>query len=621
VRFPRVYGGEACPVNMFQLDWAKTSIWREQAESPHTGSSSLRPEDIHKTSLLLWEEHCHECAPPLCYQSCSLYVARKDQKCARFVYGIYPNRRFSGEFGFGADISFRRWGKLESPLYGKSIGIGGHRALHGVDRVLTGFVNFISDVLQPANPKRRLNGALILARNGLLAKFFEGDPDAPYDDFVLECFSPEQKPFRLILDHHAGGDYKLRHAFDIRPGWNFHTLPAARFRLSPRGAITLSPENSDERRLIFTWLDFVRFRPGYKAKVAATETKRQPKVKCVAWDLDNTLWKGTLAEDGEHGLQPNAQALDLIRLLDDRGIIQTVVSKNNFQDAWAVIERLQLQDYFLYPAINWQPKSENLAKVASKLNIDLDTFALIDDSPFERAEVQNALPQVRAYSVDQIPSLLSLEEFNVPVTEASKQRRLSYLTEIKREEEKSSFIGDYEEFLRSCKMKVRVFVPREESHILRCLELIQRANQLNMSNRRYSAAEFNTLLSTPGMMCLSLDCSDRFGEYGIVGFVCVDENRESPMIRDMVLSCRVAQKRVEHTFLEWLASHEAERGMKVLEAELIRTARNQPLLQVFEDLRFAVVAEQDGRRLVRLPLDPLIAQNDVLALEAEVTSH
>jgi len=93
------------------------------------------------------------------------------------------------------------------------------------------------------------------------------------------------------------------------------------------------------------------------------------------------------------------------------------------------------------------------------------------------------------------------------------------------------------------------------------------------------------------------------------------------MIRDMVLSCRVAQKRVEHTFLEWLASHEAERGMTVLEAELIRTARNQPLLQVFEDLRFTVVDENGGRRLVQLPLDPLIAQNDILALEAEVTSH
>ncbi len=604
---------------MFQLDWAKSNLWREQPEGRHAGRSALQPADVYKTSLLLWEEHCHECSLPLCYQTCSLYVVRADQKCARFVYGIYPNPGFNGLLGFGADISFRRWGKLETALYGKSVRVRSHRAFHGLDRQLTRIVNSISDVLKPINPKRRLNGALILWRNIFLAKFFSGEPAAPYDDFVLECFSPEEKPFRLILDHHAG-DHKLRHSFEIRPGWNFHTLPADRFRLNAQGGITLSPENSDERRLIFTWLDFVRFQPGYKLSPPVGEGKlHKPKLKCVAWDLDNTVWKGTLAEDGELGLQPNVQALELIKWLDDRGIVQTVVSKNNFKDAWKVVERLHLQDYFLHPAINWEPKSKNLAQVASKLNIDLDTFALIDDSPFERAEVQNALPQVRVYSIEQIPSLPGFEEFDVPVTETSKKRRVLYLTEIKREEQKNAFSGDYEAFLRSCEMKLRVFVPREEAHVQRCLELIQRANQLNLSNRRYTAAEFSALLSAPGMFCLALDCSDRFGEYGIVGFACVDESQENPVIRDMVLSCRVAQKRVEHTFLEWLANHEAERGMKVLKAELIPTARNQPLLQVFEDLQFVLISDLGGRRLMQLPLGAHIAPSGIFELEVEVS--
>jgi hypothetical protein len=274
---------------MFQLDWAKASLWRQQPEARHDGRSALNPGDVSRTSLLLWEEHCHECSLPLCYQTCTLYVARTDQKCARFVYGIYPNSGFSGLFGFGADISFRRWGKLETALYGKSVRVGSHRAFHWFDRQLTRIANFISDVLKPVNPKRRLNGALILGRNYFLAKFFSGDPSQPYDNFVLECFSPEEKPFRLILDHHSG-DYHLRHSFEIRPGWNFHTLPADRFRLNAHGGITVSPENSDERRVIFTWLDFVRLQPAARKSVPAGEAKLQkPKVKCVAWDLDNTL--------------------------------------------------------------------------------------------------------------------------------------------------------------------------------------------------------------------------------------------------------------------------------------------------------------------------------------------
>ena len=80
--------------------------------------------------MLLWEEHCHECAIPQCYETCSLYVRRSDQKCARFVYGIYPNPNFSGLLPYGADIFFRRWAKLEAILYPNGTRIGRVRALN-----------------------------------------------------------------------------------------------------------------------------------------------------------------------------------------------------------------------------------------------------------------------------------------------------------------------------------------------------------------------------------------------------------------------------------------------------------------------------------------------------------
>ncbi len=263
---------------------------------------------------------------------------------------------------------------------------------------------------------------------------------------------------------------------------------------------------------------------------------------------------------------------------------RTIVSKNNFADAWPVVGRLGLQDYFLHPAINWQPKSSNLREVAAKLNLNLDAFALIDDSPFERAEVHETLPQVRVYRDDQVDSLLTYSEFDVPVSESTRLRRASYLTEIKREEEREVFGSDYEAFLRSCGMKLRLFVPREERHIARCLELIQRSNQLNLSNTRYTAEEFRALLSSPGFLCVAMDCQDRFGAYGIVGFASIDENAPNPALRDLVLSCRVAQKRVEHAFIEWLAGRERARGSRALVAEIVKTERNHPIVQVFADL-------------------------------------
>jgi FkbH-like protein len=606
---------------MFQIDWAQKGTWGKEAHliAPH--NSQLNREEVRSMALLHWEEHCHECAIPTCYTSCSLYVPRADNKCSRFVYGIYPNPSFKGLFDFGADIRFRRWGKLESQLYGKSVSISHHRYLDRANRL-------VSQPLKGAanNAQALPNGGLTVigktfyskVRNKYFVKGASAGEKTAFDAFVLECFSPEDEPFRLVLEYFHR-QVKMRQSFDIKPGWNFYTLPAEAFGFgpaSPVGKLTLAPENNAEKRLIFTWLDLVRYSESHRTEMRGAPSWPVPaaKVKCVAWDLDNTLWRGILAEDSEAHLEPRAEAVELIKKLDERGIIQTVVSKNNFADAWSVIQRLGLQDYFLYPAINWQPKSSNLKDIAEKLNLNADAFALIDDSPFERAEVEAALPQVRVYCETQLDALLSYKEFDVPVSESSKKRRFSYLTEIKREQEKEAFGGDYEAFLRSCGMKLRLFTPCEDRHILRCLELIQRANQLNLSNTRYSEEEFRELLARPGFLCIAMDCEDRFGAYGIVGFASVDETGAQPILRDLVLSCRVAQKRVEHTFVQWLAGRARVSGAASLRAEMIRTERNQPIVQVFDDLRFRSLSEKNGRSLMEV--DATMLLDGLVVIEA-----
>ena len=603
-------------------------------EGNTTVSSSeltIKKGDVRRTLLLHWEEHCHECAIPICYTSCSLYVPRADKGCSRFVYGIYPNPNFKGLFDFGADIRFRRWAKLETKLYGKSVSVRQHRFLDRFNRLVTRPLDGASGSKYAETARALLNGRLTVfektlfakTRNKYFTKLAPQGENVTYDEFVIECFSPEDQPFRLTLEY-FDEEVKARQSFNIKPGWNLYTLPAAALRFSsnpPAGKLTLSPENNAEKRLVFTWLDLVQYREAHRPKTGhgqAGHPVPAAKVKCVAWDLDNTLWMGILAEESQTHLVPRPEALELLKALDARGIVQTIVSKNNFEDAWPVIERLGLQDYFLYPAINWQPKSSNLKEVAAQLNLNPDAFALIDDSPFERAEVRSALPQVRVYSEDQMSTLLARSEFDVPVSESSKKRRTSYLTEIKREKEREAFGGDYEAFLRSCEMKLRLFVPREERHILRCLELIQRANQLNLSNTRYTAEEFRGLLSRPGVLCVAMDCKDRFGAYGIVGFASVDERQEKPVLKDLVLSCRVAQKRVEHTFLQWLAGWEASRGMNVLLAELVRTERNKPIRQVFGDLSFRTLAEEDARCVMEWPLDPKPTVGDLMEVVIEV---
>ncbi len=604
---------------MFQIDWANRSLWQEEQRVAAPSEPRLDRNAVSKAMLLHWQEHCLECSPPQCYQTCSLFVARADRKCSRFVYGIVPNGKFRGLLDFGADIRFRRWAKLETRLYGAALHPQQIGRLSRFDSTLIAGVNLASNALVQLSPYRRLNGGFALMRE----KAFDRLPSSTaerLDAFVLECFSPEESNFRLILEH-WNGDLKFRHAFEIRPGLNYHEIPMERFNTYPlAGKLSLYPENDLECRLIFTWLDFVKFKHAHRLRSSApVQSGARPasKVKCVVWDLDNTLWTGILTEDTESRIQLRADAADLIKELDRRGVVQSVVSKNNFDDAWGVISRLSLGEYFLYPQINWEPKSRNIARIAASLNINLDTLALIDDSEFEREEVRSVYPQVRVFSEDKLASLLARDEFNLPVTELSSKRRLSYLTEIKREQERDTF-SDYDAFLRSCKMTLRVFVPSEPAHRIRCLELIQRANQLNLSTRRYTEIDFKHLLDTPGMLCVAMDVSDKFGAYGIVGFAAIDERHDPPVLQDLVLSCRVAQKRVEQTFLEWLAIRELQRGQHTLRADLVKTERNTPLLQVFESLPFKLSEERDGHTILDWTLDESVSVGDVLTLQAEV---
>ena len=71
-------------------------------------------DDIAKMSLLMWGEHCVECAAPSCFTSCDLYQSRPDSRCRRLTYGMYRNQSFPSARGYGAEVAFKKWGKIEA---------------------------------------------------------------------------------------------------------------------------------------------------------------------------------------------------------------------------------------------------------------------------------------------------------------------------------------------------------------------------------------------------------------------------------------------------------------------------------------------------------------------------
>src|SRR5580704_6140210 len=238
-------------------------------------------------------------------------------------------------------------------------------------------------------------------------------------------------------------------------------------------------------------------------------TSRKPKtVKCVIWDLDDTLWTGTLLEDKEVSLRHGVRAI--LEALDGRGILNSIVSRNDYASTMQMLQTLGIDEFFLYPQIGWGAKSDAVKTIGTALNIGLDTLLFVDDQPFEREEVTFALPEVRTFDALDIDRLLDRDDLNPKtVTEESRYRRLRYRSDIARQAAEDAFTGPSEEFLASLDMKLTIH-PAAEGDLRRAEELTVRTNQLNATGITYSYAELDEFRRSPGHWLLIADLADKY---------------------------------------------------------------------------------------------------------------
>jgi FkbH-like protein len=155
------------------------------------------------------------------------------------------------------------------------------------------------------------------------------------------------------------------------------------------------------------------------------------------------------------------------------------------------------------------------------------SIALIDDQPFELAQVACVYPEIRTIDASEIPILLERWEFDVPVTDESRNRRSFYRSEQERINQEASFEGSYLAFLRECRMILQIEV-LSASSLERVHELAQRTNQMNFSGNRYSRTVLEEIASSNQHDTYVMRCSDRFGNYGTIGVAVVELNNADP---------------------------------------------------------------------------------------------
>ena len=323
------------------------------------------------------------------------------------------------------------------------------------------------------------------------------------------------------------------------------------------------------------------------------EKQEKQSIKCVVWDLDDTVWDGILLEDPEVRVRPDV--VEILKALDERGILHSIASRNDHDAAMARLREHGLEEYFLYPQINWNSKAASIAQIAKDINIGLDAIAFVDDQPFEREEVAFSHGKVLCLDSRQLEGLLDRPEFTPRfITEDSKVRRRMYLADIRRNREEAEFVGPTEEFLATLGM-VFTIAPAREADLQRAEELTVRTHQLNTTGYTYSYEELEELSRSTRHKLLVASLTDRHGTYGKIGLTLIEYGPEVwPKvwtIKLLLMSCRVMSKGVGSILLNYIMTLAREAGVR-LRAEFVSNGRNRQMLITYKFAGFKEIGRE-----------------------------
>ncbi len=314
--------------------------------------------------------------------------------------------------------------------------------------------------------------------------------------------------------------------------------------------------------------------------------------KCIVVDLDNTIWGGIVGEDGIERLKIGggypgnvySEIQKILKYYKENGIILAINSKNNKEDAIEVFKNhsgmvLKLED-FSSIKINWDNKVKNIIDISKELNIGLDSIVFIDDNPVEIERVKKYLPEVETIAfndspVENLKKLLSSDFFDsLFLTEEDKKKTEDYYNRKKRIKLRKITFSQ-EEFVKSLNLYVEIG-KIDEFSFRRIYQLIHKTNQFNLSVKRYSETDLKSMMEEKDKIGIYyVKAKDKFGDYGIIGVVCLKLYRDKIIIDTFLLSCRALGLGIENIMLDFIVKMGVEKNVEKILAEYRKTAKNK----------------------------------------------
>lgn len=355
--------------------------------------------------------------------------------------------------------------------------------------------------------------------------------------------------------------------------------------------------------------------------------------KVLALDLDNTLWGGVIGDDGQAGIeigqetsvgQAYAELQAYIKAHTDLGVLLTVCSKNDYENAISGLEHpdgvLKPDDFAVIKA-NWEPKSQNLLDSANELNLLPESFVFVDDNPAERAIVQAQLPETAVIAFDSVEEcMLTLDRsgyFEVTTLSGDDARRNEmYKANAQRQAAAAQFT-EYSDFLKSLEMTAEIH-DFDAISLPRITQLTNKSNQFNLTTKRYTLPEMETIAASSTHIRLCGRLADKFGDNGIVSVVIGRKEGTSLHIELWLMSCRVLKRDMELAMLDELVKAALRQEITEIIGYYMPTAKNGMVKGLYESFGFTLVSEDEaGNTVWRLQTSDYVPKNQVIQIKEE----
>jgi FkbH-like protein len=331
-------------------------------------------------------------------------------------------------------------------------------------------------------------------------------------------------------------------------------------------------------------------------------------IKCLILDMDNTIWGGVIGDDGIENIQLGALGIGKAftelqywaKKLKYRGIILAVASKNTESVVIDAFDRhpdmvLTKDDIAIFK-VNWENKVDNIRQIQAALNIGFDSMVFLDDNPFERNMVREAIPAITVPELPEDPAdyleyLYTLNLFETTaISDEDKERTRLYQTQALRDSEMEKY-GSEDDFLAGLHMRSRVEC-FNAFNTPRVAQLSQRSNQFNLRTVRYTEAEIGRFAGSPDIFTFSFTLEDKYGDNGIICVVILNkETADTLFVDTWLMSCRVLKRGMENFTLNTLVSAAKEKGFRFLKGEYRQTAKNEMVKMHYPGMGFRAAGD------------------------------